>query len=170
MKFPAAPSPTILVRDAQSMQALGESLARALRAGDVLLLEGELGAGKTTLAQGIGRALGIATPITSPTFVLLIEHEEGAVPLLHLDAYRLDGLSYEEGREAGLEEFFSRRDAILLIEWPSMIEEWIRAFRPEEAIWRVRIEHEGEARRVQVLAPAGREVEVEVEGDGMARR
>lgn len=147
---------TLLVRDGDAMRALGQALARAVHPGDVLLLSGELGAGKTTLAQGLAHGLGARTPVTSPTFVLLIEHEAQAAPLLHLDAYRLEGLSYQEGREAGLEEFFGRQDAIRVIEWPSMIPEWIEAFCGPGAAWRIDIEHEGTSRRVQVLAPPGR--------------
>ncbi len=148
---------SLLARDAASMQALGEHLAGFLQAGDILLLAGELGAGKTTLAQGLARGLGAASVVTSPTFVLLIEHESRLAPLLHLDAYRLEGLSYEEARQAGLEEFFARRDAVRLIEWPSMIPDWVAAFCAPDSTWRIAIEHEGAARRLQVLAPPARE-------------
>lgn len=170
MEFPPARAqqahanaPTLLVRDASAMQALGEAVGKAVRAGDVLLLEGELGAGKTTLAQGLARALEILTPVTSPTFVLLIEHEgahqKAGASLLHLDAYRLEGLSYDEAGQAGLQEFFARRDAVRLIEWPSMIDEWIEAFCFPDSTWRINIEHEGASRQVQVLAPPGRELD-----------
>ncbi|HSI92586.1 MAG TPA: tRNA (adenosine(37)-N6)-threonylcarbamoyltransferase complex ATPase subunit type 1 TsaE, partial [Jiangellaceae bacterium] len=73
------------------MRALGERIARLLRAGDLVLLSGELGAGKTTLAQGIGAGLAVRGPITSPTFVLARLHPSlrGGAPLVHVDAYRL---------------------------------------------------------------------------------
>jgi len=166
MNFPASratsPAPrALLARDSREMQAVGEALAHALRPGDVLLLEGELGAGKTTLAQGLARGLGALTPVTSPTFVLLIEHESPIAPLLHLDAYRLEGLDYEAGRQAGLEEFFARRDAIRLVEWPSMIGEWVSACCDPNSTWRIEIEHEGPARLLQVLGPPHRELDLE---------
>ncbi len=162
MEIRPQPSPAspllLLARDQEKMQALGEHLASFLEAGDILLLAGELGAGKTTLAQGLARGLGVASAVTSPTFVLLIEHEARQTSLLHLDAYRLEGLSFEEGREAGLEEFFARRDAIRLVEWPSMIEAWTEPFCTPDSTWRISIEHAGAARQLQVLAPSGREV------------
>lgn len=72
------------------MAELGATIARELRAGDLVLLNGELGAGKTTLTRGIGVALGVRGAVTSPTFVLARTHpREGAAPLVHVDAYRL---------------------------------------------------------------------------------
>jgi tRNA threonylcarbamoyladenosine biosynthesis protein TsaE len=139
-----SPAPSrFTVRDAGEMQSVGESMARALRPGDLVLLHGELGAGKTTLSQGLARGLGAATPVTSPTFVLVIEHATPVAPLLHLDAYRLEGLSFDETREAGLEEFFGTHEAIRLVEWPSMIPEWIDAYARAESTWQIRIEHAG---------------------------
>lgn len=70
-------------------QACGQSLAALLRPGDVLLLSGDLGAGKTQLTKGIGHGLGVAEPVTSPTFNILLVHE-GRIPLYHLDLYRLN--------------------------------------------------------------------------------
>ncbi|WP_378148759.1 tRNA (adenosine(37)-N6)-threonylcarbamoyltransferase complex ATPase subunit type 1 TsaE [Cnuibacter sp. UC19_7] len=74
------------------MEALGGSLSRTLRAGDVLVLSGDLGAGKTTFTRGLGEALGVRGPVTSPTFVLARTHPNlGDGPaLVHVDAYRLD--------------------------------------------------------------------------------
>ena len=77
----------ITVTSAEEMFNLGESISAHLKAGDLLLLNGPLGAGKTVLAQGIGKGLGI-TDITSPTFVISRTHA-GAVPMIHVDAYRL---------------------------------------------------------------------------------
>ncbi|HEY4225118.1 MAG TPA: tRNA (adenosine(37)-N6)-threonylcarbamoyltransferase complex ATPase subunit type 1 TsaE [Pseudolysinimonas sp.] len=78
------------VLDADSMEALGARLAPLLRAGDLVLLNGELGAGKTTLTRGLGAVLGARGAVTSPTFVLAREHPTaGGVPLVHVDAYRL---------------------------------------------------------------------------------
>lgn len=109
----------VTVPTAARMRALGRRLAKQLRAGDVLLLQGPLGAGKTTLAQGIGAALKVEGPVRSPTFVLMTKHIplEGAapaLPLYHADLYRLDDA--EQVEELALEE--QARDGVLLIEWP----------------------------------------------------
>lgn len=78
------------VPDAEAMEALGAYLASQLRAGDLVLLNGELGAGKTTLTRGLGEALGARGQVTSPTFVLARTHPTASgVPLVHVDAYRL---------------------------------------------------------------------------------
>jgi tRNA threonylcarbamoyladenosine biosynthesis protein TsaE len=79
------------VATAEAMHELGMRLGRALRAGDVVVLDGPLGAGKTTLTRGIGEGLGIRGPVTSPTFVLARTHPSlaGGPPLVHVDAYRL---------------------------------------------------------------------------------
>ncbi|NER52407.1 MAG: tRNA (adenosine(37)-N6)-threonylcarbamoyltransferase complex ATPase subunit type 1 TsaE [Symploca sp. SIO1A3] len=80
---------TIFLADAEATEALGISLGESLPAGSVILLEGDLGAGKTTLVQGLGKGLGITEQIVSPTFTLINEYPEGRIPLYHLDLYRL---------------------------------------------------------------------------------
>ena len=77
--------------DAEHMRALGHHLAAVLRPGDVVVLDGPLGAGKTTLTQGIGEALGVRGPVTSPTFVIARQHPGPRVGMVHVDAYRLGG-------------------------------------------------------------------------------
>jgi len=98
-----------------AMHALGERLATLLRPGDLVLLTGDLGAGKTTLAQGIGAGLGVRGPITSPTFVIARVHpsEVAGPPLVHVDAYRLGSIAEVEDLdlEASLDE------AITVVEW-----------------------------------------------------
>ncbi|MEI5584019.1 MULTISPECIES: tRNA (adenosine(37)-N6)-threonylcarbamoyltransferase complex ATPase subunit type 1 TsaE [unclassified Agromyces] len=81
------------VPDAAAMEELGREIGRQLRAGDLLVLTGPLGAGKTTLTRGIGEGLGVRGPVQSPTFVLARTHPSlvGGVPLVHVDAYRLSG-------------------------------------------------------------------------------
>lgn len=81
----------VTVPDPERMAQLGALLAAHLDAGDLLMLDGELGAGKTTLTRGIGDALGVRGAVTSPTFVLARTHprESGGAPLVHVDAYRL---------------------------------------------------------------------------------
>jgi tRNA threonylcarbamoyladenosine biosynthesis protein TsaE len=80
----------ILLKDADATLNLGIKLGQTLIPGSVILLEGDLGAGKTTLVQGIGQGLGITDPIVSPTFTLINEYSEGRLPLYHLDLYRLE--------------------------------------------------------------------------------
>lgn len=84
---------TVDVADAEAMRALGRRLGGLLRAGDLVVLTGPLGAGKTTLTAGIGEGLGVRGPITSPTFVLARTHPSlvDGPPLVHVDAYRLSG-------------------------------------------------------------------------------
>ena len=129
--------------DAQSLREWGESLGAQLRAGDLVTLSGPLGAGKTTLTQGLARALNVAQEVTSPTFVLINEYA-GTPPLLHLDAYRLENLDWDELRDAGLEDFLSRTDAVRVVEWPSMIAPYLT-----RADWKVTIHIEAEGRRVE---------------------
>ncbi len=102
----------LTIPDAAAMEALGARLAPLLRAGDLLLLDGELGAGKTTLTRGLGAALGAREPITSPTFVLAREHPTASgPPLVHVDAYRL-------ATGAEIEDLDLDWDgAIVVVEW-----------------------------------------------------
>ncbi|MDF2440623.1 MAG: tRNA threonylcarbamoyladenosine biosynthesis protein TsaE [Abditibacteriota bacterium] len=111
----------------------GRRIGARLKAGDLLLLRGELGAGKTTFTKGVAQALGITSEVTSPTFVLLLEHE-GTLPMLHLDAYRLEDLDAPELQDAGLFDFLAREDAVKLIEWPERIAAYLPAARFDIAI------------------------------------
>ena len=96
-------------------RSLGAALAAVLQPGDVVLLSGELGAGKTVLVQGIAAGLGVAEPATSPTFALLHEHEGAELRLLHADAWRLSSPA-EAGDLALAEEVGDGRTA-LVVEW-----------------------------------------------------
>ena len=93
------PVPQVL-RGVERTRALGARLAGALRAGDLVVLSGPLGAGKTALAQGIGAGLGVVGRVTSPTFVLARVHR-GPLPLVHVDAYRLRGTDSDSGTGTG---------------------------------------------------------------------
>lgn len=97
----------------------GESLGRALTAGDVLLLSGDVGAGKTTLAQAIARGYGVAEPVTSPTFTVVHEYETPRGVLRHADLYRLRGP--QELDVLGWDELVAG-DAPMLVEWPERAE------------------------------------------------
>ena len=98
---------------------LARALAELAAPGDVLLLTGELGAGKTAFAQGFGAGLGVEEQITSPTFTLARQYDDGRLPLHHIDVYRLDRLS--EIQDVGIPELLDT-GAVLLIEWGDAIE------------------------------------------------
>lgn len=94
---------------------LGEKLAAHLQAGDVLLLYGDLGAGKSEFTRGLARGLGIAGPIASPSFTIMNLYDDGSLPLYHFDWYRLEGS--EELYEMGMDEYLGG-DGIAVVEWP----------------------------------------------------
>ena len=108
---------TIFLADAEATRSLGVHLGQSLPAGSVILLSGELGAGKTTLVQGIGEGLGITDPVVSPTFTLINEYAEGRIPLYHLDLYRLQP---DEVETLNLESYWEGVEVplgIVAIEW-----------------------------------------------------
>lgn len=98
----------------QETQALGRALAKLLQPGDIIAFTGDLGAGKTTLTQGIALGLDISAPLTSPTYTIIQEYLEGRLPLFHFDLYRLGG--EEELFDLGFEEYF-HREGICILEW-----------------------------------------------------
>lgn len=99
---------------------LGKKIGLLLKAKDVILLVGDLSAGKTTLTKGIGQSLGVKRVINSPTFTIVKEYEGTSLKLFHLDLYRLDGI----GSDFDLEEYFDQ-NAVVVMEWPHQIEELI---------------------------------------------
>jgi tRNA threonylcarbamoyladenosine biosynthesis protein TsaE len=106
-------SPTV-----EDTRAIGGALAPLLRAGDVVALTGELGAGKTTFVQGVARALGYDGAVTSPTFTLVRQYRTASIPLVHADLYRLDRV--QEAVELGLSEIAD--DGALLVEWGDAVD------------------------------------------------
>lgn len=94
--------------------SLAADVAKTLRAGDVILLHGELGAGKTTFTKGLAKALGIEETVTSPTFNYVKEYQGGRLPLFHFDMYRVSDA--DEVYELGLEEYFYR-GGVVVVEW-----------------------------------------------------
>lgn len=107
----------ISLKNALATQQLGKILGESLPAGSVVLLDGDLGAGKTTLIQGIGVGLGIKDAIVSPTFTLINEYPEGRLPLYHLDLYRLDAEDIEALSPEIYWEGIEVEPGITAIEW-----------------------------------------------------
>lgn len=103
----------------QATIELGQRLAPFLQAGDVLVLNGDLGAGKTTFTKGLATGLGINQMIKSPTFTIIREYQSGRLPLYHMDIYRLEDGGAED---LGLEEYFDG-DGVSVVEWAQFIED-----------------------------------------------
>jgi tRNA threonylcarbamoyladenosine biosynthesis protein TsaE len=136
-------APAFETRSAGETEALGAELAGMLQAGDVVLLRGELGTGKTTLVRGIARALGVEGPVTSPTFTIGQRYRGAQGTISHLDLYRLANTEQEE---EGLFAEYLDGDAIVLVEWPPA-----GGGELPEAALSVTISHlEGDRRRIEL--------------------
>ena len=131
-------------------EAIGASLARRLHPGDVVLVSGELGAGKTTLIRGACRALGVTEPVVSPTFTIGRRYR-GQAPISHLDLYRLEEMGSEE---PGLLDDYLTPDSVAFIEWPDTAAGGLERDGVRVAA-RVELSHAGGDRReVKVSSPA----------------
>lgn len=100
-----------------ALQSFAASLGPQLQAGDVLLLDGDLGAGKTSFTKGLAKGLGITDYVKSPTFTIVREYRHGRLPLYHMDLYRLEDGGAED---LGLEEYFEG-DGVSVVEWPDFL-------------------------------------------------
>jgi tRNA threonylcarbamoyladenosine biosynthesis protein TsaE len=144
--------------DAESMRTLGASLASVLRAGDVVVLSGELGAGKTTLTQGLGAGLGVRGDVTSPTFVIARVHPSLAdgPALVHVDAYRIGGVAELDDLDLDT----SLDEAVTVVEWGEGVAEGLADDRLEVRIERAVADDAADAeldpRRVRVSPVGGR--------------
>ena len=125
----------MFVKNLTESLKLGEKLSQKLNPKSIVLLQGPIGAGKTSFVQGIAKGLSISEEITSPTFALSHHYKSGKIPLIHLDLYRLENIS------SAREVFFSEEEealqskAILVIEWPELIEPLIENF------WKIEISY-----------------------------
>ena len=134
-------------RSPEYTRQIGEYLGETLQAGDVICLQGDLGAGKTTLAQGIARGWGSLDSVSSPTFILVnVYRNADGNQLFHLDAYRLD--SVPEAEELDLNSMLAQGS--LLIEWPERMEKLI----PREHLW-FQLEHVGQEEREMRIVSHG---------------
>lgn len=144
----------MLTHSPAETRALGRRLAEHLQPGDVILFDGDLGAGKSEMTRGIAEGLGVSGPVTSPSFTILNVYEDGRVPLYHFDWYRLE--SAEELYEMGMDEYLGG-DGVAVVEWPSQCPEAI----PETCLM-VKIRPAGENEREITLTGVGgfREINV----------
>ena len=110
----------IKINDLESMEHFAKLLAKHLSAGDIILLNGDLGAGKTTLTQFIGKAMGVKRNINSPTFNIIKSYQGNAFKLHHMDCYRLE----DSEEDLGFDEYFED-EAVTLIEWSVFIESFL---------------------------------------------
>jgi tRNA threonylcarbamoyladenosine biosynthesis protein TsaE len=136
----------------EETESIAARLAVELELGDVVLVQGELGAGKTTFVRGAARALGVEGRVTSPTYTIGHRYR-GRVDVSHLDLYRFEGMSNAEWGD--LEEYFE--DAVVFVEWP----EAGSAFLPHARL-RVGLRHLGEMRRLIVLSSDEKSLETSV--------
>jgi tRNA threonylcarbamoyladenosine biosynthesis protein TsaE len=135
----------ITSRSSAETEALGAQLAERLEPGDVVVVSGEVGAGKTTLIRGACRALGVEEPVTSPTFTIG-QRYVGRLPIAHLDLYRLESL---EGEDPALLDDYLADDGVAFVEWPAVAELRLG----ERRIVVVRLDHGGDDLR-QIEMPA----------------
>ena len=124
---------------AAATEALGARVAERLAAGDVVVVSGEVGAGKTTLIRGACRALGIEEPVTSPTFTIGQRYRSGRLPVSHLDLYRLESL---EGEDPALLDDYLGGDGVAFVEWPA-----VGVAHLGRPALEIRLEHAGGERR-----------------------
>lgn len=134
---------TVESGSAVETEAVGAKLAARLSPGDVVVVSGELGAGKTTLIRGACRALGVEGPVTSPTFTIG-QRYLGRLPISHLDLYRLGGL---EDEDPALLDDYLDADSVAFLEWPALAEPQLAG----RHVLAVRLDHaEGDRRRIEI--------------------
>lgn len=131
-------------------EALGARIAAGLEPGQVVLVSGDLGAGKTTLIRGACRALGVTEVVSSPTFTIGRRYS-GRVAVSHLDLYRLDDFGAED---PGLLDDYLTADAVIFVEWPQRVAGELLGDDAIEVVLRVTLSHAGGDRREVLLTPA----------------
>ena len=147
---------TVKVSTPVETMAIGQKIAPLLAPKDIILLDGDLGAGKTTFTKGLAAGLGIKRNVKSPTFTIIREYQDGRLPLYHMDVYRLEDGS---GDELGLDEYFNG-DGVSVVEWSKFVadelpDDYLRiAFK--------RLDDEGENQRELIFDPHGQRFETMV--------
>lgn len=145
----------VVTKGPQETEALGRTIGTLLRPGDVVALSGELGVGKTVLAQGIVVGAGASGYVASPTFTFIREYS-GAVPVAHVDLYRID--TPRQLEDLGLDDVFSGRK-VVIIEWAEKSGDWL----PPEHLWIALRFGDGENAREIEIVPRGEHYERVVE-------
>ena len=125
----------MFVENLKATLNLGKKLSQKLNPKSIVLLQGPIGAGKTSFVQGIAKGLSISEDITSPTFALSHHYTSGKIPLIHLDLYRLESIASAKEIFFSEEEEAIQSQAILVIEWPELIEPLIDNF------WKIKISY-----------------------------
>ncbi|CAG9623522.1 tRNA threonylcarbamoyladenosine biosynthesis protein TsaE [Sutcliffiella rhizosphaerae] len=138
----------VITHSAEETMAKSESLGRILQGGEIILLEGDLGAGKTTFTKGLAKGLEITRNVNSPTFTIIKEYE-GRLPLYHMDVYRLA----ESEEDLGFDDYFEG-EGVSVVEWANLIQD----FLPEERL-EIYIYHQGDDQRKIELTPIGERYE-----------
>ncbi len=145
------PAVKVVSHDPEQTRQLGAQLGGALQTGDILCLQGDLGAGKTTLVQGIAQGWGSLDSVSSPTFILVNAYRRAdGNQLFHMDAYRLDSAS--EAEQLDLDSMLA--EGALIVEWPERMPGLI----PTENLW-LTIEHTGETEREMKFTASGKRYE-----------
>ena len=139
----------IKINTEKEMISFGTEFAKTLKGGDIVLLEGNLGAGKTIFTKGIAKYLGIKKAITSPTFTLMniykvLRPKSSVLCLTHIDTYRLD--NEKDLVEIGVEDYLGKSDTVCLIEWPEKIKNLLRG----KKVIKIIIEHDDEGRIITI--------------------
>lgn len=144
---------TVKVSTPEETMAIGQKMAPLLEPKDIILLDGDLGAGKTTFTKGLAAGLGIKRNVKSPTFTIIREYQDGRIPLYHMDVYRLEDGS---GDELGLEEYFNG-DGVSVVEWSKFVADELPADYLRIAF--KRLDDEGESQRELIFEPQGERFE-----------
>ena len=139
---------TVVTKNATQTETLGEGIGALLQPGDVVVLAGDLGTGKTTFVKGAARGLGVLEPVTSPTFAIVQEYD-GRYPVAHVDVYRLARI--QELHDLGFEELIEER--IVLVEWGDTI---AGVLPPDRLEVRFELAADGDARTVEIAPQGGR--------------
>jgi tRNA threonylcarbamoyladenosine biosynthesis protein TsaE len=139
----------IQINTEKQMINFGKEFAKTLHGGDIVLLEGDLGAGKTTLTKGVAEYFGVKKKITSPTFTLMNvyqikNHKSKIINLVHIDTYRLD--DEKKLIEIGVEDYLGAADTVCLIEWPEKLKNLLRG----KKIIKIKIEHLDKGRKIEI--------------------
>ncbi|WP_404430455.1 tRNA (adenosine(37)-N6)-threonylcarbamoyltransferase complex ATPase subunit type 1 TsaE [Sutcliffiella horikoshii] len=138
----------LMTHSAEETMAKSEALGKLMGGGEVLLLEGDLGAGKTTFTKGLAKGLEIKRNVNSPTFTIIKEYQ-GRLPLYHMDVYRLA----DSEEDLGFDDYFEG-EGVTVVEWAHLIEEFLPSERLEIYIY-----HQGDDERKIVLTPKGERYE-----------